>query len=508
MRLLQRLYCICKEAAVRYQPYVGLEVHAQIMTRTKLFSSAEFDDSAHVNSCIALFDMGLPGTLPVLNKSAVMKGIAAGLALNCKIPKRCKFERKHYFYADLPIGYQITQRDQPIAHSGFFEFYVYSDDNSFVPYKKRINIMRIQLENDSGRIVHDLSNNRSLIDLNRAGVGLLEIVTSPDITSALEAYCFTQQLRLTLMANNLCGGEMQKGQFRVDVNISLGEASSGNFGVRTEIKNLNSLRMVRRAIDNEIARQRQILLSGSSVINETLTVDCSGHAVTMREKEVETDYRFLPETNLPPVHIKEEWIKTCKSMIVKPSYLKCIEEYGIEPRTALKIASEKSVTKFFEKILAICKTVKVIPVLVEWVYSLQTICHNCNKPFPPSGQLPKETFIGHFVEAIELFHAKKLTKLTTFDLLRRYVRNELNNSPTETANVETLWRIADKDDIIRIFEKVMLDNSELVAKVRKNGAKKHFTKLRTAVLNECNRQIEADEISELIMQRICEKKKV
>ncbi|KAM3723362.1 Glutamyl-tRNA(Gln) amidotransferase subunit B [Dirofilaria immitis] len=492
MRLWNKLFRAPREITVKYQPFIGLEIHAQIMTRTKLFSAAVFDDDAHANSSVALFDMAMPGTLPVLNKIALMKGIIAGLLLNCTIPERCQFVRKHYFYADMPAGYQITQQDHPIAHSGFFEFYVYCNDESFVPYKKRIDILRIQLEHDSGRTIHDLSNNRSLIDLNRAGIGLLEIVTSPSMNSALEAYCFIEQLRLILMENDLCEGEMQKAQFRVDVNVSLGEDNI-NKGIRIEIKNLNSLRMVRTAVNNEIARQYEILRTGGSILNETCTVDRYGNTITMREKEIETDYRFMPEPNLPPVHIEQEWIENCRPMLLKPRYLKNIDEYGIEPKIALKIANRKTLTAFVEVVLNICKDATMAPVLIEWTYLLQKICRNCNKRFPES----RMVFISHFLEVIHLFHTKRLTRLTTFDLLRRYIETELDKSPTEIINKENLWRIHDRDEILRTVKKVFCENNKLVTKVQVNGTKRHITKLRTAILNECNRRIEADEINAL-----------
>ncbi|KAL4003602.1 aspartyl/glutamyl-tRNA(Asn/Gln) amidotransferase B subunit [Acanthocheilonema viteae] len=498
MRLWNKLFCVPREATMKYLPVIGLEIHAQIMIRTKLFSAVAFDDDAHANSSVALFDMAMPGTLPVLNKTALLKGITAGLLLNCTIPERCQFIRKHYFYADMPAGYQITQQDHPIAHSGFFEFYVHSNDKSFVPYKKRVDIIRIQLEHDSGRSIHDLSNNRSLIDLNRAGVGLLEIVTSPSMNSALEAYCFTEQLRLTLMENDLCGGEMQKGQFRVDVNISLCNNNTDGKGIRTEIKNLNSLRMVHTAVNNEIDRQYEIIRGGGTVLNETRTVDRFGYTVAMREKEIETDYRFIPEPNLPPVHIKQEWVESCRSMLSKPCYLKNIEEYGMKPEVALQIANQKTLAIFVEMILNASDDATIAPLLVEWTYLLQMICRNCNKKFPTT-QTP---FINHFVEAVYLFHTKRLTRLTTFDLLRRYIEAELDKSPTEIISKENLWRIHDKEKILHTVEKIIRENDKLVVKIQKSGTKKHITKLRTAVLNECNRRIEVDEINEIIRQKL------
>ncbi|VDM12036.1 unnamed protein product [Wuchereria bancrofti] len=393
------------------------------------------------------------------------------MLLNCTIPERCQFVRKHYFYADMPAGYQITQQNHPIAHS---------------------DILRIQLEHDSGRTIHDFSNNRSLIDFNRAGVALLEIVTSPTINSALEAYCFIEQLRLTLMENDLCEGEMQKAQFRVDVNISLGGDNTDNRGVRTEIKNLNSLRMVYTAVNSELGRQYEILRAGGTVLNETRTVDRYGNTIAMREKKIEMDYRFMPEPNLPPVQIKQEWIENCRLMLSKPRYLKNIEEYGMGPEVALQIAVS----------IEVYETCKI---LVHSLYAFDEtiVCMyfvHIAALFISFGN--KTIFINHFVEAVHLFHTKRLTKLTTFDLLRRYIEAELDKSPTEIINEENLWRIHDKDEIIQIVEKVIRENDKLVRKIQKSGAKRHATKLRAAILSECNRRIEADEISEIIRRKL------
>ncbi|VDK87332.1 unnamed protein product [Litomosoides sigmodontis] len=299
------------------------------------------------------------------------------------------------------------------------------------------------------------------------------------------------------MENDLCGGEMQNGQFRVDVNISLAKDNTDDIGVRTEIKNLNSLRMVRTAVNNEINRQYQILRAGGTILNETRTVNRDGYTIAMREKEIETDYRFIPEPNLPPVHIKQEWIENCRSLLSKPRYLKNIEEYGMKPEVAMQIANEKALAEFVEMILNASGDATMAPILVEWTYVLQIICRNCSKKFPVTEMF----FINHFVEAIHLFHTKQITRLTTYDLLRRYIETKLDKSATEIINEENLWRIHDKDEILHTVEKIIRENEKLVLKIQKSGAKRHITKLRTAVLNECKRRIEVDEISEIIRQK-------
>ncbi|EJW79779.1 PET112 family protein [Wuchereria bancrofti] len=256
--------------------------------------------------------------------------------------------------------------------------------------------------------------------------------------------------------------------------------------------------MVYTAVNSELGRQYEILRAGGTVLNETRTVDRYGNTIAMREKEIEMDYRFMPEPNLPPVQIKQEWIENCRLMLSKPRYLKNIEEYGMGPEVALQIANQKNLATFVEMVLNVCDDATMASVLVEWTFLLQIICRNCTKRFPAS----RTIFINHFVEAVHLFHTKRLTKLTTFDLLRRYIEAELDKSPTEIINEENLWRIHDKDEIIQIVEKVIRENDKLVRKIQKSGAKRHATKLRAAILSECNRRIEADEISEIIRRKL------
>uniref|UniRef100_A0A3Q3VZ68 Glutamyl-tRNA amidotransferase subunit B n=1 Tax=Mola mola TaxID=94237 RepID=A0A3Q3VZ68_MOLML len=269
---------------------VGLEIHAQINSNTKLFSGSSVRFSAPPNSLVSFFDASLPGTLPVLNKRCVEAVVMTGLALNCTINKKSLFDRKHYFYADLPAGYQITQQRQPTAVNGRLTY-------SFLEGKKRsqvtktVSIKQIQLEQDSGKSLHDDVRGQTLIDLNRAGVGLMELVMEPDMSCGEEAAAAVRELQLILQTLDTCQGNMSEGQLRVDANVSVHKPGEP-LGIRTEVKNINSIRYLAKAIDYEIQRQIDILQSGGRVQNETRAYDSkSGETVPMRDKEGLQDYR-------------------------------------------------------------------------------------------------------------------------------------------------------------------------------------------------------------------------
>ncbi|KAL8608436.1 hypothetical protein ACOMHN_002669 [Nucella lapillus] len=288
-----------------WQSRVGLEVHAQITSRSKLFSGAATRYGAPVNTQVAAFDAALPGTLPVLNQACVEAGLLTAVALGCTVNAVSAFDRKHYFYADMPAGYQITQQRQPLAQGGQLDFvYVRCREGEKVTAETRTcRLIQLQLEQDSGKSLHDFHSRRSLIDLNRAGIGLMELVTHPDLIGGEDAACFVRELQLLLKALGTCNGKMQEGSLRVDANISVNKPGEP-WGVRTEVKNINSVRNVSKAIDYEILRQIDILENGGQVENETRGFDAeTSETVQMRDKEKLLDYRFMPEPNLPPLRV-------------------------------------------------------------------------------------------------------------------------------------------------------------------------------------------------------------
>ncbi|XP_060080884.1 glutamyl-tRNA(Gln) amidotransferase subunit B, mitochondrial-like [Ylistrum balloti] len=348
---------------------VGLEIHAQILAESKLFSGAGTQYGESTNNQVALFDAAFPGTLPAINKRCVVAGVQTALALNCHINKVSKFDRKHYFYADLPAGYQITQLRQPLAQRGSLTCPVLAENVS----PKRpfdyitVGLEQIQLEQDSGKSIHDEFDKQSQIDLNRAGIGLMEIITAPDMNSGLEAVSFLQELIGILNAVSTCSCKMEEGAFRVDANISVHRPGEP-LGTRVEVKNLNSIRSVKVAIDYEIKRQTQLLQQDKKIINDTRSFDVmSGFTVPMRDKEIEQDYRFMPEPNLPPLCVYDnttipEGLHT--SQIVNVDVLRqqlptlpakqkqdLVKEYGLPEIYAHRIVVKPGMAEFYEKVV-------------------------------------------------------------------------------------------------------------------------------------------------------------
>ncbi|ELU14023.1 hypothetical protein CAPTEDRAFT_197011 [Capitella teleta] len=304
----QRLYSKAAakraESTTKWEPVIGLEVHAQIASNSKLFSRGSTQYGGRTNSQVALFDAAYPGTLPVLNRRCVEAGVSTALAIGCNVNFLSQFDRKHYFYADLPAGYQITQQRLPLASGGSFT-YLYQPNGpgtSYYEYKS-VRFIQLQLEQDSGKSLHDHHMKRSLIDLNRCGTALMEIVTEPDFRSSHEASGFIRELKRVLEAIGACDGKMEEGSLRVDASISVHHPNEP-LGTRVEVKNLNSMKFVSKAISYEINRQIKTLENGGVIESETRTFDLStGETLPMRDKEKVHDYRFMPEPNLPPLHV-------------------------------------------------------------------------------------------------------------------------------------------------------------------------------------------------------------
>ncbi|XP_055906774.1 glutamyl-tRNA(Gln) amidotransferase subunit B, mitochondrial [Eupeodes corollae] len=297
-------YCTSKQNAPRtkWKSVVGLEVHAQISSNSKLFSGSSTSFTEPLNSAVSVFDASIPGTLPVLNRRCVEAGIKTALALNCRVNPVSMFDRKHYFYADLPTGYQITQQRAALANEGEINFPVLVPGKS-KPYRKTVRLHQLQLEQDSGKSLHDDSLKRSLVDLNRAGVPLMELVFEPDLETGEEAASLIKELILIFKTLGTCSCKMEEGALRVDANISIHEAGTP-YGVRTEVKNIGSVRSIAQAISYEVNRQIEIKNSGGVISNETRSWDAeSKRTVAMRDKEVLQDYRFMPEPNLPPLRV-------------------------------------------------------------------------------------------------------------------------------------------------------------------------------------------------------------
>ena len=327
-----------------YEMVIGLEVHVELKTKTKIFCNCKTDFGAEPNTHVCPVCMGMPGTLPVLNKKVVDYAIKAGLATNCSIARFSKQERKNYFYPDLPKAYQISQYDLPLCEHGYVD--IETADGS-----KRIGITRIHIEEDAGKLVHDAKLG-TLIDCNRCGVPLIEIVSEPDIRSAEEADAYLRKLRAAILYTGVSDCKMNEGSLRCDVNLSVRKPGEP-FGTRTEMKNINSFQFIAKAIDYEYRRQVDALESGESVVQETRRFDAdSGKTYSMRKKEDANDYRYFPDPDLPPIVITEEKLAALKAEIpMLPDERKKLytETYGLTAYDSEVITNELAVADYFEK---------------------------------------------------------------------------------------------------------------------------------------------------------------
>ena len=355
--------------AKEYEMVIGLEVHVELKTKTKIFCNCETSFGAEPNSHTCPVCMGLPGTLPVLNDKVVEYAVKAGLATNCKIANFSKQDRKNYFYPDLPKAYQISQFDLPLCEHGYLDIETESGS-------KRIGITRIHIEEDAGKLVHD-DIHGTMIDCNRCGVPLIEIVSEPDIRSAEEAKAYLQKLRAIILYTGISDCKMNEGSFRCDVNLSVREKGTEKFGTRTEMKNINSFQFVVKAIEYEYKRQIEAIEDGEEIVQETRKFDAdTGKTYSMRGKENANDYRYFPDPDLPPIELSDEKIEKIKTTIPElpdARKKKYMEKYEISAYISEKIISDMDMADYFEKVATLAKTPKVVAnLLVGEVARLNT----------------------------------------------------------------------------------------------------------------------------------------
>ena len=333
-----------------YETVIGLEVHVELATKTKIFCgcSTAFGGAPNTHTCPVC--TGMPGSLPVLNKEVVNKAIAVGLATNCKITQNCKFDRKNYFYPDNPQNYQISQLYYPICRDGKVEIEV---DGK----KKSVGIHEIHMEEDAGKLIHDPYTDSSLVDFNRSGVPLIEIVSEPDMRSAEEVIAYLEKLRTTIQYLGASDCKLNEGSMRADVNLSIREAGAAEFGTRTEMKNLNSFKAIARAIENERERQIDLLEAGKEVIQETRRWDdTKEYSYAMRSKEDAQDYRYFPDPDLVPIIISDEWLEEIRK--AQPEFreekkARYQEEYGLPEYDADILTGTKKLADIFEETVAL-----------------------------------------------------------------------------------------------------------------------------------------------------------
>jgi len=434
-----------------YTPTIGLEIHVELRTKSKMFCSCLNDpNERHPNVNICPICMSHPGTLPVINQEAVRKVIKTGLALNSQIPEQAKFDRKNYFYPDLPKGYQISQYDMPLCQGGFLNV-----DG------KKIRITRVHLEEDTGKLVHE--KDCSLVDFNRAGIPLMELVTEPDITSAKEARAFAEELQLILRYLDVSEANMEKGQLRVEVNISLKKGAK--LGTKVEIKNLNSFRAVEHGIDYEIQRQAELLKAGKKVIQETRGWhDFKEITFSQREKEESHDYRYFPEPDLPPLRFANKEIKEIKSAVPElpaDRRKRFKKEYGIDNKEIEVFVRNKDLGEYFEKVISEIGDRKLIKLCTNYLLTdLQGILKGASVVGKDFRITPED-----FAKFIKLISQGKISsKVAKVVLQEMFSRG---SDPVQIIKEKGLTQITDEPEIQKAVKEVIVQNPKAIEDYKK-----------------------------------------
>jgi aspartyl-tRNA(Asn)/glutamyl-tRNA(Gln) amidotransferase subunit B len=441
------------DVLAKYEPVIGLEVHVQLATRTKIFCGCPTSFGAPPNQNVCPVCLGLPGALPVLNKQAVDMAIKAGLALNCTVRPFSRFARKNYFYPDLPKGYQISQYDQPLAEQGWV-------DISLESGKKRIGVTRVHMEDDAGKSIHDGfkdSDRYSYVDLNRSGTPLAEIVSEPDMRSSDEAYAYLTELKQILQFMDVSSCDMEKGHLRCDANVSVRLRGAEKFGTKAEVKNLNSFRFLKLALDYEIQRQITLLESGGKVIQETrlYNVD-SGETVSMRSKEHAHDYRYFPEPDLVPLQVSENWLGSVRAQmpeLPRQKRTRFVEEFGLRAYDADVLTQTKAISDYYEKAAAIAEDPRTT---ANWVMGdVAAVLNADGKDFTDSPVSPEK--LG---ELIALIGKGELTGKLAKEIFPKMYSDGL--SAKEIMEREGLKQINDVDALEKIVDGVLAANSKQV----------------------------------------------
>jgi aspartyl-tRNA(Asn)/glutamyl-tRNA(Gln) amidotransferase subunit B len=448
---------------MKYQPVIGLEVHAQLLTESKIFCGCSTRFGAEPNHNVCPVCAGFPGVLPVLNKRAVEFALRAGLATHCEITRSSRLARKHYFYPDLPKGYQISQYELPVCTNGFVDIAVNGQS-------KRIRLTRIHIEEDAGKNIHDRGGDSSLVDLNRAGVPLLEIVSEPDLRSPEEAGAYLRNLRAIVQYLAICDGNMEEGSFRCDANVSVRPAGATELGTKIELKNLNSFKAVEKAIDYEIRRQIQTLSDGGSLIQETRLWDADREVTrSMRTKEFAHDYRYFPDPDLLPLTIAEQWIEEVRSSLPElPDARKArfISQYALSPYDADLLVGRKDIADYFEAAVKAHGNAKAIS---NWITGdLFRVLKE--------RKLDERLYITQWpvqaeslAEIVGLIDAGKISGKIAKQLFDAVL--DSNRSPGELVAERGLEQVSDAAAIERTIEQVLSANSKQVSQYRSGNEK-------------------------------------
>lgn len=432
---------ISEALRAQYETVIGLEVHLQLSTQTKAYSYEHYEYGDLPNSQTTVITLGHPGTLPVPNKSVVEYAVRLGLAMNCDIARTMYYARKNYFYADLPKGYQITQDLTPICLGGHID--IEWDGN-----KKKVNLTRIHMEEDAGKSIHDQDPYHSLVDLNRAGVPLLEIVSEPELRSGEEAYAYLNEVRKIVRYLDICDGNMEEGSLRCDANISVRKKGDPNFGTRAEVKNMNSMRNVQRAIDIEAVRQIEILEAGGNIHQETRSFDAVNNTTfSLRSKELAHDYRYFPEPDIAPVTLTEAFIKQVDSELPElPKVLleRYTQEFGLSDYDARILTEDKDLAAFYNECLAHSKSYKAV---ANWIITAVKSYLNQNalkiSEFPFSA--------ANLCKLVQLIEDGKISHTTASQKVFPEVVGT-NTDPEKYAVSQNLLQDTSDDEIIAIAQ--------------------------------------------------------
>lgn len=434
----------------KWEIVCGLEIHCQIISESKIFSGASTKFGADANENVSFVDAGMPGMLPVLNRFCVYQAVKTGLGLRAEINKYSEFSRKNYFYADMPTGYQITQFQYPIVGEGVVT--VDLEDGG----TKDIRIERMHIEQDAGKSIHDIDPRKTFIDLNRAGVGLMEIVTKPDFRSPEEAGAFLKKLRSILRYLGTCDGNMDEGSMRCDVNVSVRPAGSDELRTRCEMKNVNSVKFVMQAIENEARRHIEVYENGGTVEQETRQFDpVSGQTKVMRKKEFAHDYRYFPEPDLPPLVLTDEYIRQVAEELPElPDAKKArfVEKLGLTRYDAMVICENREVADFFEKAAAGHDAKKVANWLMGDFFAMLKRKNLTIEESPVSAES-----LGRLVNLIEKDVISGKIAKDVFEIM-----SETGENPEKIVEEKGLKQVTDTGAIEAIVDKVIADNPDKV----------------------------------------------
>ncbi len=472
---------------MNYEAVIGLEIHAELKTQTKMFCDSLNDpNETHPNVNICPVCMGHPGTLPVMNREAVKKVIRVGLALHGEIAAFSQFARKNYFYPDLPKGYQISQYEHPLVNGGYLELPAtpLSGDPEISNLKsqtRRIRIQRVHLEEDTGRLIHDPKTHTTLVDFNRAGIPLMELVTEPDCRNAGEAVRFAEELRRILQYLSASDADMEKGQMRIEANVSIRPAGSETLGAKVELKNINSFRFVGQAIGAEIERQRELLLGGERVIQETRGWDeTTGTTVPQRLKEEAQDYRYFPEPDLPPLRIDPAFVAELQSALPELPQQKLKrfrEEYRIDANIAAILVADKHLAHFFEAVASelrewLSATGKAADDTRAHTLAANYLTTDLARLLAETGASIRETVVTpeNFAELITYIAEGRISSRAAKEVLKEMVSSGAD--PSAVIEERKLWQISESADLALAVEGVIAANPKAATdyKSGKSGA--------------------------------------